>query len=213
VRKFVGVAVMALVAVLALPALAGAQTDGSTGSDGVPPPPPAGGCVLLSADPAILPTPFPASLQFTITGRADPSDNSHVQLFVNGAPAVAKPGDVVETFVTTPLPPTGPNFTLTYTATPSDVHTAPDGTTFIDFSISWTYGNQNAYNAACPTPGGQEVIRVQAEAASATTNRPGAAALAFTGSSDTPSYVLIGIAAIVVGAVLVVAARRRKQVS
>ncbi len=40
-----------------------------------------------------------------------------------------------------------------------------------------------------------------------------AAALAFTGSSDTPSYVLIGIAAIVVGAVLVVAARRRSQVS
>ena len=37
--------------------------------------------------------------------------------------------------------------------------------------------------------------------------------LAFTGSSDTPTYVLIGIAALVFGAVLVVAARRRSQVS
>jgi len=40
-----------------------------------------------------------------------------------------------------------------------------------------------------------------------------AAALAFTGSNNTPSYVLVGIAALVLGAVLVIAARRRSQVT
>ena len=34
----------------------------------------------------------------------------------------------------------------------------------------------------------------------------------FTGSNDTPSYVLIGVAAVVIGLVFVVAARRRRQV-
>ncbi len=59
------------------------------------------------------------------------------------------------------------------------------------------------------------MIRVKAPAAKPVTPaaQPAAAALAFTGSSDTPSYVLIGIAAIVVGAVLVVAARRRSHLS
>ena len=60
-----------------------------------------------------------------------------------------------------------------------------------------------------PEPGGIEAISIDTSAGS----RRGREVLAFTGSSDTPSYVLIGIAALVVGAVLVVAARRRSQVS
>jgi LPXTG-motif cell wall-anchored protein len=79
-----------------------------------------------------------------------------------------------------------------------------------NLSVNFTYGNENAYTSGCATPGGEVVVRVRANEAS----RPApAAALAFTGSSDTPSYVLIGIAAIVVGAVLVAAARRRSHLS
>jgi LPXTG-motif cell wall-anchored protein len=86
-----------------------------------------------------------------------------------------------------------------------------------DISVGYVTTDGNAYTAACGTAGGEIVVRVTVEGATAA--RPAAApaaaakALAFTGSSDTPSYVLIGIAAIVVGAVLVVAARRRSQVS
>jgi LPXTG-motif cell wall-anchored protein len=35
--------------------------------------------------------------------------------------------------------------------------------------------------------------------------------LAFTGSSETPAYVFVGLAALVLGAVFVVAARRRAR--
>ncbi len=95
-----------------------------------------------------------------------------------------------------------------------------------DISVNVTHGNQNAYGSGCATPEGDVVMRVEVKSSEATKPRsheatkprsheatkPAAAALAFTGSSDTPSYVLIGIAAIVVGAVLVVAARRRSKV-
>ena len=78
--------------------------------------------------------------------------------------------------------------------------------------MNFTFGNQNAYTAACAGVAGEVVVRVQA----AQVTRPPvveAQALAFTGSSDTPMYVLIGIAAIVIGTVLVVAARRRSHLS
>jgi LPXTG-motif cell wall-anchored protein len=104
----------------------------------------------------------------------------------------------------TPQPPDqqGPNFSFTFTV-PANV----------GGSISVGYVRTidgNAYTAVCGTVAGEVAVRVEAANAS---RGPSAAALAFTGSSDTPSYVLIGIAAVVVGAVLVVAARRRKQVS
>ena len=79
-----------------------------------------------------------------------------------------------------------------------------------DISVGTATIGDNAYIGGCATPGGETVVRVTVAANEAI--KP-AAALAFTGSSDTPSYVLIGIAAIVVGAVLVVAARRRSNVS
>ena len=74
-----------------------------------------------------------------------------------------------------------------------------------DISANFTYGDENAYTAGCATPGGEVVVRVKSAEATKS--------LAFTGSSNTPSYVLIGLAALVLGAVLVVAARRRSQVS
>ena len=57
------------------------------------------------------------------------------------------------------------------------------------------------------------MVRVDVEGASVKAAEATKSSLAFTGSSNTPSYVLIGIAALVLGAVLVVAARRRSQVS
>jgi LPXTG-motif cell wall-anchored protein len=57
-----------------------------------------------------------------------------------------------------------------------------------------------------PTPGGGQVaVPVQAPA-----QAPAAGQLPRTGSSNTPSLVLIGIAAVVVGLVLVLAVRRRR---
>lgn len=192
VRKFVGVMVMGVLgALFAFSMLAAsAQTNGSTGTDGVPPAPP-GDCTILSVTPNPVPG-FPT--QVTITGTAPTTDNTTVVLYVNGAPAVPNGGgDIVS------QPVTDGTFTLKYTVTAAT-----------DISVNFTYGNQNAYTSGCATPGGEVVVRVDVSPTSAT--RP-AASLAFTGSSDTPSYVLIGIAAVVVGAVLVVAARRRSRVS
>jgi LPXTG-motif cell wall-anchored protein len=79
-------------------------------------------------------------------------------------------------------------------------------------SANYNYLNDNTYVTGCGGPNGEEGIAIN-RAPTAPTAAAQAAALAFTGSSDTPSYVLIGIAAIVLGAVLVVAAKRRSQVS
>jgi LPXTG-motif cell wall-anchored protein len=80
-----------------------------------------------------------------------------------------------------------------------------------DISVGTSSIGDNAYIGGCATPAGETVVRVNVSGNEVA--RPAAAALAFTGSSDTPSYVLIGIAALVVGAVLVVAARRRSHLS
>jgi LPXTG-motif cell wall-anchored protein len=66
----------------------------------------------------------------------------------------------------------------------------------------------------CPDVKGEAVTNSAVDPASATQQAAaGSRSLAFTGSNDTPSYVLVGIAALVLGAVLVIAARRRSQVS
>src|SRR5207342_783399 len=68
-------------------------------------------------------------------------------------------------------------------------------------TLGITYGPEGAYAAACAATGGVQSFSVNAETASRPAPAAAAPALAFTGSSDTPSYVLIGIAAVVVGAV------------
>jgi len=200
VQKLVGVALIGLLGAFALPMLAaGAQTNGSTGSDGVQPNPP-GTCSFN-----VTPNPVPGvPTQVTISGTAPTTDNTHVVLFVNGSPATANSGtDKVET-----NPNPDGSYTLLYTIT-----TVPGDGSGLPLSVNFTFGNQNAYSAVCTGPGGITVIRVKVQTSPAEAARPAAQALAFTGSSDTPSYVLIGIAAIVVGAVLVVAARRRSHLS
>ena len=100
-------------------------------------------------------------------------------------------------------------FSFQYTVQAGDFQ--PDGT--VGISVNFTYGNQNAYTSVCTNTAvaGETVVRVKSEVV--TRPAAAAAALAFTGSSDTPSFVLIGIAAVLVGAVLVVAARRRSHLS
>jgi LPXTG-motif cell wall-anchored protein len=185
VRNMVGVILAGLLGASALLVL-----GGSAGAQTAPAPP--GDCVNLTVAPNPVPS-FPK--QVNIVGQAP--QGVHIVLYANGVPATPNdPSDIVTDDVAQNT------FHLKYTVT------APT-----DLSINFTYGTDNAYTAACATPGGEVVVRVEAEAASVTKPAPAAAALAFTGSSDTPSFVLIGIAAVVVGAVLVVAARRRRQVS
>lgn len=59
-----------------------------------------------------------------------------------------------------------------------------------------------------PTPGGGEVVRVPGVPAPAAGRR-----LPVTGADNTPSLILIGVAALVVGLVLVLAVRRRRALA
>jgi LPXTG-motif cell wall-anchored protein len=74
-----------------------------------------------------------------------------------------------------------------------------------NITVNYLFGNQNAYATGCAEPGGSLVVRVDAATASQ--------ALAFTGSNNTHSFVLIGVAALLVGLVLTVGARRRSKVA
>ncbi|MEX1007143.1 MAG: LPXTG cell wall anchor domain-containing protein [Acidimicrobiia bacterium] len=74
-----------------------------------------------------------------------------------------------------------------------------------DITVNYFYGDENAYATGCADPGGSLVVRVKAAEASR--------ALAFTGSNNTHSFVLIGIAALVVGLVLTMGARRRNKIT
>lgn len=153
------------------------------------PPAPPGNCVILSVTPNPV-TAFPATV--TVSGTV-PS-GVHVTLYAQTPPGT---GPVVAVDQQDPV---GTTFSLSTVLTASS-----------NLSVNFTFGNQNAYTATCATPGGAVVVLV--EAAQVTKPAAAAAALAFTGSNDTPSYVLVGIAALMLGAVLVVAARRRSQVS
>ena len=184
VRKLVGVALMGAVgALFALPMVA-------AGAQTVPgeQAPATPDCVILS----VAPNPvagFPATI--TVTGTV--SSDVHLTLYATTPvpPAVGTKTAIADQDVT------AGNFSISGQVTAES-----------DVSLGITFGNENAYTGACATPGGETVVRVKSATAS-----KNAGALAFTGSSETPSYVLIGIAAIVVGAVLVVAARRRSQLS
>ena len=134
---------------------------------------------------------FPGSV--TVNGTV-PGADVHVNVFFQAAA-----GGANNIVASTDLP-TGGNFSLSF---------APSG--LGNVSVNYTYGNKNAYTTGCSGPGG---ITVEAAAVSRTNPTAAtAAALAFTGSSNTPSYVLIGLAAIVLGIVLVVAARRRSHIN
>ena len=71
-------------------------------------------------------------------------------------------------------------------------------------SANYTYGPKNAYTTGCATVNGLVVVRVEAQAATK---------LAFTGSNNTPSLILIGTVALIAGLVLVIAVRRRSEIT
>lgn len=193
VRKFVGVAVMAVMgALFALPMMAAGAQEFVPG-EGAPPTPE---CSITSFSPnAPVPdTAFPVTV--TVQGTVD----ADAELTLYGSTPPGQPPTVLATQAVT-----AGAFSIAGQVTgPSKI------------TLGITYGPENAYAAACAAAGGVTEFNVEAEGATRPTTPAGTSTggtLAFTGSSDTPSYVLIGIAAIVVGAVLVVAARRRSHLS
>jgi LPXTG-motif cell wall-anchored protein len=186
-----GVAVLgALVALFALP-MAGAGAQEFVPGEGPPPTPE---CNITSFEPSAPVASFPTTV--TVRGTTD-QDGAVITLFAVTPPSV----DVVElnSIVVSP----GPFEISGQVSGPSTI------------TVGITYGPENAYAAACAAEGNVTEFNVEAQGAVRPPAEPAAAAkqLAFTGSSDTPSYVLIGIAAVVIGAVLVVAARRRSHLS
>jgi LPXTG-motif cell wall-anchored protein len=173
-----GVALIGLLSAFVLaPSMAGAQTIPGEGT--VPPPPP-GDCTYSS------PTTVNAiGDTITITGSAPAGVT--VQLFVNGAQTPSQE-------VVLPDTPAFPTFSF-------DLQISGDPTSF---TLSYLYGNKNAYTATCSGIEGALVTRI-------TVASQNAGRLAFTGSSETPAYVFVGLAALVLGAVFVVAARRRAR--
>jgi hypothetical protein len=77
-------------------------------------------------------------------------------------------------------------------------------------TAGYTTTDGSAYTATCSGPGGVAAIQVLAAAANVVDS--GTRPLAFTGSDDTTTHVLIAAAAIVLGTVLVVGTRRRHRV-
>jgi LPXTG-motif cell wall-anchored protein len=76
-----------------------------------------------------------------------------------------------------------------------------------NFSATFTLAGSD-YATGCADPDGLLVVRVEVLAAAVQRQ-----ALAFTGSNNTTSFVLIGVTALIVGIVLTVGARRRSRVS
>ncbi len=185
-RKLIGVSAMALVVgafAFAGTAGAGIMVDG----EGAPPDPGCTFTVTVNDAGGVVPPP-PGPVNITVTGSIGGDfAGALVTLVVNGVPGAATPVDPVNgSFVFGPLS----------VPVPSDV------------SISYSFGNENAYTNFCIGPGAQSVITV----AAGTVTRAPARALAFTGSDDTTRNVLIGVAAVVLGTVLVVATRRRSRI-
>jgi LPXTG-motif cell wall-anchored protein len=190
VRKVMGVAVLGALGALFVLPMASAGAQEFIPGEG---PPPSPECNITSFSPTGPVAQFP--VEVVVQGSV--VQNATITLFAVTPPAV-EPVQLDEVTV-------GPGtFEVSgFVSGPSTI------------TVGVTYGPENAYAAACADENGVTAFEVEGQGIV----RPPAAAvtpaaqLAFTGSSDTPSYVLIGIAAIVVGAVLVVAARRRSQVS
>jgi LPXTG-motif cell wall-anchored protein len=142
---------------------------------------------------SVVPTEVPAGGGLvTVNGTAP--EGSTVVFFFNGVAVTPAVTQVV-----------GPDLQFSIGA-----NVTPPG----DVSVSFFTAPGGYPLNPCLNVAGENVFRITVSPASVT--RPPAAAaqaLAFTGSNNTPSYLLVGVAALVLGAVLVIAARRRSQVS
>ena len=188
VRKLIGVTAIAMVAgTFALAGVAGAGL--MIPGEGAPPDPGCSFAVVINEPGGVVP-PGATTTNITVSGAIGGDfTGAEVTLLLDGIDSASQPVDPANgSFVFGPL----------------DVNVP------VDVSISYSYGNENAYTNFCIGPGGQSVIRVEAGAVARPAER--ARALAFTGSDDTTRNVLIGVAAVVLGTLLVVGTRRRHQV-
>jgi LPXTG-motif cell wall-anchored protein len=136
-------------------------------------------------------TPNPvAALPANVTIAGTAPAGVTVELFVNGSTTASASQKL-------PAAPDPGAFSFPLTVTTDNTQVG----------INYTYGNKNAYVQGCTNVAGTVVTRITVQVAGNTIAR-----LAFTGSSDTPTYVLIGFGALAVGVVLVVASRRRARV-
>jgi hypothetical protein len=81
-----------------------------------------------------------------------------------------------------------------------------------DITVNFTLEGGNGYATGCSTPEGALVVRVEA----ATAQRAAQAqqgALAFTGSDRAVTFALIGLAAVLIGVVFTIGARRRNRIN
>jgi LPXTG-motif cell wall-anchored protein len=178
-RKLLGVAVIGLLSAFVL---APSMAGAQTvPGEGAPPSP--GECVITS----ITPNPLPeGGSALTISGTAP--GGVELQIFYNELQGPdGKPTNPSATPVATVVVPGNGQFSVQ----------TPFVSVATDVSANYTFGNENFYATGCSNVAGQVVVRSVARA------------LAFTGSSDTSTYVLVGLGALVVGLVIVVAARRR----
>jgi LPXTG-motif cell wall-anchored protein len=182
VRKFLGVGLIGLLGVFV-------AAPAIAGAQTVPgegaPPKPTTQCTF-----SVTPNPIPAlGANVTVAGTAPAGVT--VELFLGGSTDVAQ----TQTVAASPDP------------APFSFAPFPVNTDNLQVDVNYTYGNKNFYIGGCTNVSGEVVTRITVQVAGNVTGR-----LAFTGSSDTPTYVLIGFGALAVGVVLVVASRRRARV-
>ena len=183
VRTLIGTTTVAtLVGIFGLAGVAAAGTSMPGGSTPADP-----GCV--------------SAITFHTPGGEIPAGATSVSATITGSIGGDPSGVLVSLVLDGVVGPAQPlSSTGTFSFGPQDIKVP------IDLSITYTYGNGSSYTNVCTDPSGENVVRIRAAGASAT------AALAFTGSSDTTRNVLFGVAALVLGTVLVFGARRRKHI-
>ncbi|MFI5047452.1 MAG: LPXTG cell wall anchor domain-containing protein [Acidimicrobiia bacterium] len=126
----------------------------------------------------------PGSVTVSVTALPTIDESLTVQLFLNGA--------VTQSRAVSPPP------ALPVTFTPINVITGDS------IAVNYILRGVSTYSTVCATVEGQTAIRVGGIQA---------ARLAFTGSSNTSTMVLVAVAAMVLGLVLVVGTRRRRHVN
>jgi LPXTG-motif cell wall-anchored protein len=147
----------------------------------------------------------PASSACTITFNPDPAQVTQGQQVAVDVQVHASPGKYATLFVVGQPGHVGP---LATDASGDVVFPQVPLTAPVDVTVGITDSPSSVYPPSdfCTDPFDGTRVADEVVRRSAATS---AASLAFTGSSGTPTYVLIGVGALAVGLVIVVAARRR----
>jgi LPXTG-motif cell wall-anchored protein len=182
-RRSIGVVAVAAIALTVVCASAASALSPAPG-EGQPASP--GICVWAFTPAAADGGMEPGSVSVSITSLPTIDESLTVQLFLDG--------NVVQSRVVTPPPGLPVDFAPI---------TVADGDSV---SVNYILRSVSTYSTVCATVGGESVVRVRALGAQASR-------LAFTGSSHTSTMVLVAVAALVLGLVLVVGARRRRHVN